>query len=103
MNTTYIDNLVNLLLEIQYGRLNIDHYDSTVALVITFQPDGIERQTWFLFNNLWAWETKWNNYLISMIGCAWTPNLHISKMYANKNEFYCDFYSDCYGQLMSAS
>ena len=41
-------------------------------------------------------------YLISIIGCAGTPNLHISKMDASENEFFCDFYSDCYGK-MSAS
>ena len=33
-----------LLMEIQYGLLNIGHYQ-TVALAITFEPDAIEMQT----------------------------------------------------------
>ena len=44
-----MDTPVNLLLEIQYGRRNISPHQK-IGLAITFEPDELEMQTWYLFH-----------------------------------------------------
>ena len=44
-----MDNPVNFLLEIQYGRRNIGPYQK-IGLAITFEPDELEMKTSYLFH-----------------------------------------------------
>ena len=61
-----MDYPVNLLLEIQYGRRNIKPHQK-IGLAITFEPDELEMQTWYLFHGFWPWETQWNTYLYDWV------------------------------------
>ena len=61
-----MDNLANFLLEIQNGRLNIGPL-SEHSLAITFEPNGVEMQTWCLFHSFRAWGTHWNTYFYDWV------------------------------------
>ena len=47
-----MDNPVDFLLEIQYGRRYISPYQK-IGLAITFEPHELEMQTWYLFHGFW--------------------------------------------------
>ena len=52
-----MNNPVNFLLEIQYGRRYISPYQK-IGLAITFEPDELEMKSWYLFHDLCVLETQ---------------------------------------------
>ena len=62
-----MDNPVNFLLEIQYGRRYISPYQK-IGLAITFEPDELEMKSWYQFHDFCVLETQWNTSLYDWVG-----------------------------------